>query len=218
MISILADHTPWDVGPFWDSTTPFVSAVTSSHLRMYENAAGTPVEAQGFQPCDKALGKGGGFSRSGMDNFADRTFFVTSVTWGRRAIFRSQRSASLFLETLSAYRDRHRFQLYEFVLMPDHFHLLLAPIPMIALERAMQFIKGGYSHRFMKETGSPMEIWEKSFTNHRIRDEGDYEHRRYIHLNPVRAGLVEFPSDYPYSAAHEGFFLDEAPQRLKPVA
>jgi putative transposase len=90
---------------------------------------------------------------------------------------------------------------------------------MIALERAMQFIKGGYSHRFMKETGSPMEIWEKSFTNHRIRDQNDYEqHRRYIHLNPVRAGLVDLPSDYLYSSAHEGFSLNEAPQRLKPVA
>ena len=83
----------------------------------------------------------------------------------------------------------------------------------------MQFIKGGYSHCFMKETGSRMEIWEKSFTNHRIRDEGDYErHRSYIHMNPVRAKLVEFPKDYPYSSAHAGFPLDEAPRRLKPVA
>jgi putative transposase len=103
--------------------------------------------------------------------------------------------------------------------MPDHIHLLLAPKPTLALERAMQFIKGGYSHRFMKETGSRMEIWERSFTNHRIRDADDYEkHRSYIRLNPVRARLVETPQDYPYSSAHDGFSLDEAPQRLKPVA
>ncbi len=117
------------------------------------------------------------------------------------------------------YRERGIFQLYEFVVMPDHLHLLMAPKPTIALERAMQFIKGGFSHRFMKETGSKMEIWERSFTNHRVRDESDYEqHRRYIHLNPVRVGLVETPRDYPYSSAHSGFSLDEAPQRLKPVA
>ncbi len=61
----------------------------------------------------------------------------------------------------------------------------------------MQFIKGGYSHRFMKETGSRMEIWQRSFTNHRIQDSTDFEkHRRYIHLNPVRAGFVESPKDY----------------------
>jgi putative transposase len=103
--------------------------------------------------------------------------------------------------------------------MPDHIHLLLAPKPTLALERVMQFIKGGYSHRFMKETGSRMEIWERSFTNHRIRDASDYEqHRRYIRLNPVRARLVERPQDYPYSSAYPQFSLDQAPQRLKPVA
>ena len=154
-----------------------------------------------------------------MDNFADRTFFVTSVTWGRRPLFRSARAATIFLETLFAYRERGIFRLYEFVIMPDHIHLLLAPSPVVALERAMQFVKGGYSHRLQKETGSRMEIWQRSFTNHRIHDDADFEkHRRYIHLNPVRAGLAEFSKDYPYSSAHSGFVLDEAPQRLKPVA
>jgi putative transposase len=154
-----------------------------------------------------------------MENLADRTFFVTSVTWERRHIFRSEHATTLFTETLLGYRDRGIFQLYEFVLMPDRIHLLLAPKPTIALERAMQFIKGGYSHRFMKETGSRMEIWERSFTNHRIRDAFDYEkHRSYIRLNPVRAKLVERPEDYPYSSACPQFFLDQVPQRLKPVA
>jgi REP-associated tyrosine transposase len=156
---------------------------------------------------------------AGMHNFSERTFFVTSVTWERRNLFRSDRAARLFLDTLYSYRDRGIFQLYEFVLMPDHFHLLLAPKSTIALERAMQFIKGGYSHRFMKETGSRMEIWERSYTNHRIRDFTDYEkHKRYIRLNPVRAGLVEVPQDYSYSSAYPEFLLDEVPQRLKPVA
>ena len=137
-----------------------------------------------------------------MDNFADRTFFVTSVTWERRPLFKSDQAATMLIETLFGYRDRGIFQLYEFVLMPDHVHFLLAPRPSLALERAMQFIKGGYSHRFMKETGSGMEIWERSFTNHRIRDVFDYEkHRNYIRSNPIRARLVERPQDYRYSSA-----------------
>jgi putative transposase len=127
--------------------------------------------------------------------------------------------ATLFIETLFHYRERGIFQLYEFALMPDHIHLLLAPNPSVALEKAMQFIKGGFSHRFMKETGSRMEIWERSFTNHRVRDSVDYEkHRRYIRLNPVRAGLAKAPQSYSYSSAHPGFHLDEAPLGLKPVA
>ncbi len=154
-----------------------------------------------------------------MDNFADRIFFVTSVTWGRRSLFQSKPAARLLVETIFSYRERGIFQLYEFVIMPDHIHLMLAPNSTVAVERAMQFIKGGFSHRFTKETGSIMEIWQRTFTNHRIRDSTDFErHKRYIHLNPVRAGLVEFPKDYPYSSAHSGFVIDEAPQRLEPVA
>jgi putative transposase len=126
-----------------------------------------------------------------MDEFVERTFFITSVTSQRRPIFRSERAAKLFIETLYGYRERGTFRLYELVLMPDHLHLLLAPAPLVSLEKAMQFIKGGFSHRFMKETGSRMEIWERSFTNHRIRDERDYaQHREYIRMNPVRAGLL----------------------------
>jgi len=45
--------------------------------------------------------------------------------------------------------------------MPDHVHLMLAPKSTLALERAMQYIKGGFSHRYKKETGSRTEIWEK---------------------------------------------------------
>lgn len=82
----------------------------------------------------------------------------------------------------------------------------------------MQFIKGGYSHRFREVTGSGMEIWERTFSNHRVRDADDYEgHRRYIHLNPVRVGLVARAEDYPYSSARQEFRLDEPPQRLKPL-
>jgi putative transposase len=72
-----------------------------------------------------------------MDNFSDRTFFVTIVTAERWPIFRSARAAKLFLETLLSYRDRGFFQLYEFVVMPDHVHLMLAPKATLALERVL---------------------------------------------------------------------------------
>jgi putative transposase len=58
-----------------------------------------------------------------------RTFFVTAVTWQRRAIFRSEPLAHLLLDTLQRYRAQKKFLLHEFVLMPDHFHLLLTPAP-----------------------------------------------------------------------------------------
>ncbi len=132
-------------------------------------------------------------------------------------LFRSERAAKLFLEVLFSYRDDGKFQLYEFVVMPDHVHLILEPKP--SLERVMQFIKGGYSFRYKKEMGSSAEIWERSFTNHRIRDWDDYEkHRGYVYRNPVRAGPCQRAEEYAYSSACPGVVLDAAPRRLKPVA
>lgn len=152
-------------------------------------------------------------------DFPERIFFVTTVTAQRKPLFRYERAAQLFLDTLFGYRERGIFLLHEFVVMPDHVHLILTPAVTVSLERSMQFIKGGYSHRYMKETGSRMEIWERSFTNHRIHDWDDYQkHRRYVHLNPVRAGLAPSAQDYSYCSARPDFPLDAAPPRLKPVA
>ncbi len=82
----------------------------------------------------------------------------------------------------------------------------------------MQFIKGGSSHKIGKDLGSRMEIWQKGFSDHRVRDAGDYlTHRDYVLSNPVKAGLCASPEQYPYCSA-AGFELDPVPQRLKPVA
>lgn len=147
---------------------------------------------------------------------ADRIFFVTFVTWGRRALFQSDQFARLFLDTLFHYRDEGCYQLHSFVLMPDHFHLILTPAQTLSLEQAVQRIKGGFSYRAKKELRFGGEIWERSFTNHRIRDLEDYEvHQQYIQMNPVRR-LCARPEEYAYSSANCAFALDPLPQGRKP--
>jgi putative transposase len=74
-----------------------------------------------------------------------RTFFITAASWGRRPIFRAEPMAQLFLDTLQHYRSQCKYQLHEFVLMPDHFHGLLTPAPDVSLEKAVQLIKRGFS-------------------------------------------------------------------------
>lgn len=142
-------------------------------------------------------------------------FFVTTITHFRQPIFRRDATARLLIDTLADYREQRKFLLHEFVVMPDHIHVLLTAAPEISLERAMQFIKGGFSHR-LKYKGR---VWQASFTNHRVRDLEDYErHREYVRMNPVRAGLAERPEDYPYSSAFGAVKLDAVPQGLKPCS
>ena len=111
-----------------------------------------------------------------------RTFFVTGVTWGRRSIFHVEAMAELFLDTLQRYREQKRFLLHEFVLMPDHFHLFITPMPDVSLEKAVQYIKGGFSFRVKREMRSNLEIWQEGFTEHRIHDADDYQ--KCVDLHP----------------------------------
>jgi REP-associated tyrosine transposase len=146
-----------------------------------------------------------------------RTFFVTSVTDGRRALLQSERMAKLLINVFEENRKKRRFLLHEFVIMPNHFHLLITPAEDVSLEKAMQFIKGGFSYRAKRELAVNFTIWEQSFTNHRIRDANDYaQHRTYIHQNPVKARLVPRAELYPYSSAYPGTEVDAAPPWLKP--
>lgn len=138
-----------------------------------------------------------------------RTFFVSSVANGRRPILRSDKMARLLIDVLQDNRSKGRFLLHEFVVMPDHFHLILTPAEDVSLEKAVQYIKGGFSFRAKRELGYAFLIWQESFTNHRIRDEGDYDrHRAYTHENPVEAGLCEAAQEYPYSSAFPGAAVD----------
>jgi putative transposase len=139
---------------------------------------------------------------------------ITSAAWDRRGHFRNERWARLLIDTLYQYRSS-AYLLHEFVIMPDHIHALITP--KTSLERAVQFIKGGFSFRAKKELGSNWEVWQKGFSDHRIRDARDYaEHVLYIWQNPVRARFCLRPKEFSYSSAYAGFELDPVPQGLKP--
>ena len=166
-------------------------------------ASAAEVETLGKPPRDRSLSD-------------SSTYFITARTWQGRTLFQSERMARLFIETLYAYRAQARFHLHEFVVMPNHFHLILSPGAGITLERAMQLIKGGFSHEAGNQIGRT-EIWQRGYVDHRIRDATDYQkHRDYLLLNPVRARLASSIEEYCYSSAHPGFELDPIPQGLKP--
>ena len=107
------------------------------------------------------------------------------------------------MDVLAHYREQKKYILHEFVIMPDHLHLLLTPAADVSLERTVQLIKGGFSYQLGKaENAKRGLVWQESFTNHRIRDERDFAHHaEYIRMNPVRARLADAPELYPYSSA-----------------
>jgi putative transposase len=141
-----------------------------------------------------------------------RTYFITAVTANRRRLFQVESNADLLIKTLADYREQNRFQLHAFVIMPDHAHLLLTPAPNVSLEKAMQFVKGGFSFRLK----SKLEVWSRSFNETQILTFEKFEAcKTYIEQNPVRAGLVASPESFVHSSKHPRHRVDPRPPHLR---
>lgn len=93
-----------------------------------------------------------------------RTFFVTSSIAEKRNLLQSDRSAGLFIRVLYEYRAQAKYRLHEFVVMPDHFHVLLTVGSEMTIEKAVQFIKGGFAFRAGRNLGFRAPVWQRGFS------------------------------------------------------
>ncbi|HET9790557.1 MAG TPA: transposase [Candidatus Angelobacter sp.] len=135
---------------------------------------------------------------------SDSTYFVTATVFDKRACSSRENRSPLFW-ILFNHRNEGRYNLHEFVVMPDHFHLIISPVG-VTLERAMQFINGGFSFRFNRDLRIRREVWQGSYFDRRVRDSLEYQkYKDYIWQNPVKKGLAKAPEEYPYSSANPSF-------------
>jgi putative transposase len=147
---------------------------------------------------------------------SERTFFVTSFIYEKRGLLQSTRAAGLLIDVFYHYRQQQKYHLEEFVIMPDHIHVLITVGSEMTVEKAVQLIKGGFAFRAGRELGFRAPVWQKGFSEIRVNDwEAFCRAREYIHANPVKRLLATVCADYPYSSARSGFELDSPPQRLK---
>ena len=124
----------------------------------------------------------------------ERTMFITTVTHQRRPIFNHGPHAREAIECLYRVQQLHPFFLYGFVFMPDHCHLLLKIPEPGSISKMMNSYKS-----IVRQSLCMQKIWQPRFFV-RIPDDRE-EIRNYIHLNPVKAGLVTAPEQYPWSSA-----------------
>jgi putative transposase len=106
------------------------------------------------------------------------------------------------IEVLRTCVAQHEFHLHDFVVMPDHVHLLVTPDGRMTIEKAMQLIKGRFSYRLKRELGYLGEVWQRGFSEVSVCGEQSFRaHREYIAQDPVRAGLMKSSEEYPYCFA-----------------
>ena len=104
------------------------------------------------------------------------------------------------------YFHTRQYLLDEWVIMPNHAHLTLWPMPNFTLSEILkgrkQFIAKA-ANRMLGRTGEP--FWQTESFDHWIRDDEEKARlRQYIRANPVKAGLCSKPEDWPWSSAWVG--------------
>jgi len=127
-------------------------------------------------------------------------YHVTSRGNERGEIFFGKEDYEKFKDYLKGASEKFGIVIHAYVLMTNHYHLLIET-PEANLSRAMHYINGaytGYINCKKKRSGHLFQGRYKSI----IVDSDSYllELSRYMHLNPVRAGMTAQPAAYPYSS------------------
>src|SRR3972149_10715025 len=125
-------------------------------------------------------------------------------------IFPQAKDYEVFLEQLREVRRRYPFYLYAYVLMPNHFHLLLEVMEW-PTARIMQSLLTGYVRRFNRRHRRKGHLFQGRYKAI-VCDRDSYllELVRYIHLNAVRAKLVERPGEWAWSGHGEDLGRDKS--------
>ncbi|MGD9301361.1 MAG: transposase [Desulfobacterales bacterium] len=115
-------------------------------------------------------------------------------------LFRDNRDREKFLEYLQTAIERFSLRICTYCLMTNHFHILLeTPLP--NLSQAIQWVNVSYAGYFNRKYERHGHLFQGRFKSILVdADEYLKQLSRYIHLNPVRAGLVEHPAEYEWSS------------------
>lgn len=144
-------------------------------------------------------------------NTAGGTYFFT--------VNLADRSSTLLVDAVDVLRDvvrlvqqRHPFHIDATVVLPDHLHAIWTlPEGDAGFPQRWALIKAGFSRKLPKgeqrsasrERKGERGIWQRRYWEHQIRDDKDFaRHVDYIHVNPVKHGLVARPVDWPCSSIH----------------
>jgi len=128
-------------------------------------------------------------------------YSLTICVLNRRPVFASHDTTARVLEQILNTATSQQFAVIAYCFMPDHLHMLVEALRDDAdAARFVHQAKQRSGYVFSKERGT--QLWQPSFYDHILRGtDATLSVVRYILENPVRAGLVAAPEDYPFSGA-----------------
>jgi len=139
-----------------------------------------------------------------LRRFAVETFYhVTSRTNNKIRVFENKLGRKIMLITLQDAKDKYKFVLTNFCIMPTHIHLLIKPAIGTKLNVIMQWIKTRSAKNWNCIHGSIDHVWGERYFARELKNMEEYEYvMNYIDKNPVAAGLAGSPEEWKASGAY----------------
>jgi REP element-mobilizing transposase RayT len=136
----------------------------------------------------------------------DPVYFITTCTDGRRRVLDQLALVECLQAEWRLAETRHGWRVGRYVVMPDHVHFFAAPV---AGARALEKFVGNWKEWTAKAVllriREAPPFWQRRFFDHVLRSRQSYAEKwDYVRNNPVRAGLVATPEEWPY-AGHVHF-------------
>jgi putative transposase len=125
-------------------------------------------------------------------------------------VFLDEADYRRYLELLRVYAPRFGLGIIGYCLMPNHIHIEGVPERENSIAKVLQYCHGVYAAEFNKRYGKTGHVWQARPFSCVLDEAHAWAALRYIERNPVRAGIVARPEDYPWSSAraHCGLAVD----------
>ncbi|VVS94227.1 REP-associated tyrosine transposase [Desulfoluna spongiiphila] len=147
--------------------------------------------------------------------FPGAFYHVTSRGNERKTIYKSKRDREKFLEYLGEAHERYGAIIHAYCLMSNHYHILIET-PDANLPQIMKHLNGSYTTYFNVKRKRYGHLFQGRYKAILVfKDDYAMELARYIHLNPVRAAMVEDPEDFPWSSHRVYIGKEKAPEWLE---
>lgn len=141
--------------------------------------------------------------------------FITCSCYHRGPELKSVQRRDLFLRVLEEARSRYRFVVIGYVVMPEHFHLLITEPEVGNPSVVMKVIKERFTKILHCNGVRAGRIWQKRFYDFNVStSEKRVEKLRYMHRNPVKRGLVRTPEEWKWSSFRSYAFKEGGPVRI----
>jgi len=132
--------------------------------------------------------------------YAHAIYHVTSRGNARQAIVSDVVDRDKWVELLQRSVEQHGWKVFAFALMTNHYHIFLQT-PEPNLSKGMQHLNGSFAGHFHARHGTCGHLFQGRFNAVVVENEGHWlELSRYVHLNPVLAGLAAKPEQWPWSS------------------